>query len=167
MILSGQSIRRLGILEPCAERTQEHGLSYGLGPAGYDLRLVLGKEHGEPMIKPAYPHSDEGWYVVLYPGEFTLAAAVEHFAMPTDVLGIVHDKSSLARLGLSVFNTVIEPGWSGSLTLELSNKGPKPIRLVEGQAIAQVVFHRLDEPAERPYDGKYQNQGYGPQVARG
>jgi len=166
MILSGQSIRRLGILDPCAERTQEHGLSYGLGPAGYDLRLVLGKEHG-PMIKQPQQHMDDGWYLVLQPGEFTLAAAVEHFAMPSDVLGIVHDKSSLARFGLSVFNTVIEPGWNGHLTLELSNKGPEPIRLVEGQAIAQVVFHRLDEAAERPYDGKYQNQGFGPQAARG
>src|SRR3546814_20298329 len=47
---SDLSIRRLGILDPCAERTQEHGLSYGLGPAGYDLRLVLGTEP-HPMIK--------------------------------------------------------------------------------------------------------------------
>jgi dCTP deaminase len=165
MILSGQTIRRLNILEPCAERTQERGLSYGLGPAGYDLRLVLGSEP-DPMIKKAYAHPD-GRYCMLNPGEFTLAAGVERFTMPNDVLGIVHDKSSLARLGLSVFNTVIEPGWEGWLTLELSNKGPKPIRLVEGQAIAQVVFHRLDEPTERSYDGKYHNQAYGPQVARG
>lgn len=166
MILSGQSIRRLGILDPCAERTEQHGLSYGLGPAGYDLRLVLGAEPG-PMVKERHWHIENGWSLWLEPGEFTLAAAVEHFAMPSDVLGIVHDKSSLARHGLSVFNTVIEPGWNGHLTLELSNKGPETIRLVEGQAIAQVVFHRLDEAAERPYDGKYQNQGFGPQVARG
>lgn len=165
MILSGQSIRRLGILEPCADRTHEHGLSYGLGPAGYDLRLVLGSEPG-PMVKEAWQDAT-GRFVLLGPGEFTLAAAVEHFSMPTDILGIVHDKSSLARLGLSVFNTVIEPGWNGYLTLELINKGPEPIRLVEGQAIAQVVFHRLDEAAERPYEGKYQQQGFGPQVARG
>lgn len=166
MILSGQSIRRLGILDPCADRTEANGLSFGLGPAGYDLRLVLGEWDGSKVITPRF-EDERGRFTYLQPGEFTLAAAVEHFAMPSDILGIVHDKSSLARRGLSVFNTVIEPGWNGHLTLELSNKGPELLRLDEGQAIAQVVFHRLDEAAERPYDGKYQNQGYGPQAARG
>lgn len=167
-ILSGQTIRRLGILEPCEERTQAHGLTYGLGPAGYDLRLVLGEfASSERLIEPAF-HDEYGErYLELIPGRFSLAAARERFCMPPDVLGIVHDKSSLARRGLSVFNTVIEPGWEGYLTLELRNHGPELLRLVEGQAIAQVVFHRLDEVAERPYEGKYQNQGYGPQVARG
>lgn len=165
VILSGQSIRRLGILDPCADRTHQHGLSFGLGPAGYDLRLVLGNQAG-PMIKEVLQDMT-GRFTVLEPGEFTLAAAQEHFSMPSNVLGIVHDKSSLARLGLSVFNTVIEPGWNGHLTLELINGGPQAIRLVEGQAIAQVVFHLLDEATEQPYDGKYQNQSYGPQVAHG
>lgn len=165
-ILSGQTIRRLGILKPCADRTEQYGLSFGLGPAGYDLRLVLGDWDGTKVMTPRFDDNG-GRFTLLQPGEFTLAAAMEHFTMPPDLLGIVHDKSSLARKGLSVFNTVIEPGWNGYLTLELSNKGPELLRLVEGQAIAQVVFHRLDETAEQPYDGKYQNQDYGPQVARG
>lgn len=165
-ILSGQTIRRLGILDPCADRTQDRGLSYGLGPAGYDLRLVLGDWTGDQTITPRF-EDEQGKYTLLQPGDFTLAAAVEHFTMPADTLGIVHDKSSLARQGLTVFNTVIEPGWRGFLTLELRNNGPLLLRLDEGQAIAQVVFHRLDEVAERPYDGKYQDQGAGPQTARG
>jgi dCTP deaminase len=153
VILSGQSIRARGILEPFAERTRERGLSFGLGPSGYDLRLVL--EGDAP-----------GWK--LLPGEFILAATLERFTMPRDLTGIVHDKSSLARLGLSVFNTVIEPGWRGWLTLELANKGPEPILLHRHQGIAQVIFHVLDAPAEQPYpeDGKYQDQEFGPQGAR-
>ena len=165
-ILSGQTIRRLNILEPCADRTQEHGLSYGLGPAGYDLRLVLGEWDGSKVMTPRFT-DEKGRFTLLEPGQFTLGATVEHFTMPPDTLGIVHDKSSLARMGLTVFNTVIEPGWRGFLTLELRNNGPLLLRLDEGQAIAQVVFHRLDETAERPYDGKYQDQEFGPQAARG
>ena len=139
-----------GMIYPCEPRTEAHGLSHGLGPAGYDVRLVLG----------------EGRRVAhLMPGAFLLAATAERFDMPTDVVAIVHDKSSLARKGLSVFNTVIEPGWRGFLTLELVNHGKDIITLVEGQGIAQVIFHLLDTPTEG-YDGKYQDQEYGPQVAR-
>ena len=84
--------------------------------------------------------------------------------MPSDLLGLVHDKSTWARRGLSVFNTVIEPGWRGFLTLELVNHGQNSLRLVAGQGIAQVVFHVLDEPTEQPYpaEAKYQDQPYGP-----
>lgn len=159
MILSAQTIEELNILRPMHPRTKLGGSTFGLGPAGYDLRLVLGcaeeSEGGAPLS-----------LYTLLPGEFILAAAEEHFTMPRDVLGIVHDKSSFARKGLSVFNTVIEPGWRGWLTLELVNKGREPIELVAGQGIAQVIFHRLDEPTAQPYDGKYQDQEWGPQGAR-
>jgi dCTP deaminase len=86
--------------------------------------------------------------------------------MPDDILGVVHDKSSWARRGLTVQNTLIEPGWRGFLTLEITNHSHESIVLKRGMAIAQVVFHRLDEAAERPYSGKYQGQGPGPQEAR-
>lgn len=151
-ILSGQSIRAARILEPLHERTAEHGLTYGLGPAGYDLRLDLG---------PVYPV--QRW---LEPGHFLLGATLEHFTMPRDILGRVCDKSSLARKGVSVFNTVIEPGWMGFLTLEIVNHSRSAVELRQGQGIAQVIFEMLDQPAEHPYDGKYQNQEAGPQEAR-
>lgn len=86
--------------------------------------------------------------------------------MPTDVIGVVHDKSSWARRGLAVQNTVIEPGWRGFLTLELTNHGTRKLHIPKGCPIAQIVFHRLDEPAARPYDGRYQDQPPGPQPAR-
>jgi hypothetical protein len=82
------------------------------------------------------------------------------------VVGVVHDKSSLARRGIAVQNTVLEPGWRGFLTLEITNHGPEPIMLKSGCAVAQVVFTFLDEPTERPYRGKYQDQEAGPQAAR-
>jgi dCTP deaminase len=55
-----------------------------------------------------------------------------------------------------VFNTVIEPGWRGFLTLELVYHGLKPIRIPGGAGIAQVIFHEISSPAE--YAGKYQDQ---------
>ena len=76
--------------------------------------------------------------------------------MPTNMLGIVHDKSTWARRGLSVFNTVIEPGWHGFLTLELVYHGNENLLIPAGSGIAQVIFHRTMEEAE--YTGKYANQ---------
>jgi dCTP deaminase len=154
-ILSGQTIRRLGILRPFAERASNGGVTYGLGPSGYDLRIDLGEGF-----------EDDDAECVIGPGRFQLAATLEHFTMPDDVVGVVHDKSTWARRGLCVQNTVIEPGWRGYLTIELTNHGLEHIVLRQGIAIAQVVFHRLDEPAEQPYGGKYQDQEQGPQAAR-
>lgn len=162
MILSAQSIRERcqphpvsgdALIKPFIERERFKGTSVGLSPAGYDLRLVLAE------------NADEHW---LAPGEFLLAAAREKFCMPSDLLGLVHDKSTWARRGLSVFNTVIEPGWRGYLTLELVNHGQNTIHLLAGQGIAQVVFHLLDQPTELPYpeDGKYMDQGFGPVGSR-
>lgn len=86
--------------------------------------------------------------------------------MPIDLLGRVADKSTLARRGLAVQNTIIEPGWRGYLTLELSNHGRDAIEIVAGMPIAQIIFDVLDEPAERPYAGKYQDQRAGAVPAR-
>ena len=88
--------------------------------------------------------------------------------MPFDVLGVVHDKSSWVRKGICVQNTIIDPGWCGFLTLELTNhwSNTRPCTIRAGTPIAQVVFHRLDQATELPYSGKYQNQERGPQKAR-
>ncbi len=159
MIASGQTLRRVKPVYPFEERKHAFGMTYGLGPAGYDVRL------------------DQD--LVLRPGEFRLASTIEHFVMPRNMVGIVHDKSTWARMGLSVFNTVIEPGWSGFLTLELANQNPErrwwqfwrceeegKLILRKGMPIAQVLFHMTDHPVMEPYAGKYQNQARGPQPAR-
>lgn len=141
MILSGQSIRKRGIFTPFHERTKSHGMTFGLGPAGYDVRV-------------AESHR-------IAPRSFNLASTIEHFIMPFDVLGKVTDKSTWARCGLAVQNTIIEPGWRGFLTLELCNNSDKLLIILAGMPIAQIVFHLLDEPTETPYSGKYQDQKSG------
>lgn len=146
MILPGQTIRKLNIFEPFTERGVFRGRSYGLSVAGYDVRCAQ--------------------TLYIEPGHFVLASTIEKFTMPDDVMGFVHDKSSWARLGIAVQNTVIEPGWIGYLTLELTNHSDDLIDVREGDPIAQIIFNRLEEPAENPYSGKYQNQEAGPQKAR-
>ena len=86
--------------------------------------------------------------------------------MPDDLVAFVHDKSTWARRGLSLFNTVIEPGWRGFLTLELVNHSDEQLMVSAGDPIAQIIFMRMEEPTERPYTGKYQDQARGPQAAR-
>lgn len=145
MVLSGQTIRSRGIFSPFFERTKAFGMTFGLGPAGYDVRIAEN--------------------VVLYPLCSTLASTVEYFSMPNDIIGNVADKSTWARKFIAVQNTIIEPGWRGHLTLEISNHGKDILRIEKGMPIAQIIFHLLDKPTDTPYNGKYQDQPKGPVCA--
>ncbi len=167
-VLSYQSIKKAKILRPFYARTlhEPSSLSYGCGAASYDVRL------------------SEDTY--LYEGLVTLASTLEQFTMPGDVCGVVHDKSSLARVGVLVQNTFIDPGWRGYLTLEISfhhlnpwksrqdqssSKHPfasdnEALDLIAGTPIAQIVFHYLDEYTEQPYSGQYQDQEKGAQPSK-
>lgn len=139
MVLSGQSIAERRIFTPFVGASLEaFGMSYGLSHCGYDVRI------GDEKIK-------------LKPGGFVLAHTYEHFSMPNDLVAMVADKSSWARRGLAVQNTVVEPGWRGYLTLELTNHSNKTIELLEGMPIAQIIFHLIDRPVFG-YSGKYQDQ---------
>lgn len=156
-ILSAQSIERLcieyGMLSPFADRTRHEGVTFGLSAAGYDVRIEFDRDRSKKEH-------------LLSPGEFMLASTIERFRMPSNLVGIVHDKSTWARRGIVAQNTVIEPGWEGLLTLELTNHGTEPVLLKRGMGIAQILFHRLDEPTKRPYEGKYQDQERGPVAAK-
>jgi len=155
MILSAQTIRKLCkgengyLLQPFSERTRHEGVTFGLSAAGYDVRIEF--DAGGTEVERT-----------LQPGEFLLASTIERFDVPNFVVGIVHDKSTWARRGIAVQNTVIEPGWAGFLTLELTNHSSQPVTIPRGVGIAQVVFHTMDEPSEQPYEGKYQDQARGP-----
>jgi dCTP deaminase len=122
-----------------SHKVMEHGVSYGLSEAGYDIRVQQRISFGRDQ-------------------RFVLASSVEEFIMPRDLVGIVHDKSTWARQGLSVFNTVIEPGWRGFLTLELVYHGRhhNDLEIPAGAGIAQVIFHKTTRDAA--YNGKYQGQ---------
>lgn len=155
MIINGKMLLDLApIRDMVAEKRREHGVSYGLTEAGYDIRIKQ-----RITFAPATLHSTAMVYVDKgppRPGRFVIASAIEEFDMPTDLVGVVHDKSTWARRGLSVFNTVIEPGWRGWLTLELVYHGHEKLIIEAGSGIAQVLFHRLSLTAS--YDGKYQDQ---------
>jgi len=139
------------------EKLQIHGTSYGLTEAGYDIRILeeVTFIHGNTRtwLSIRNPHTETFRGCS---GRFTLASSMEMFQMPHDLVGTVKDKSSWARLGLSVFNTVIEPGWNGILTLELVFNGNKSLTIPAGAGIAQVLFGRLECDGDYG-DGKYQN----------
>lgn len=149
MILSAQSLAARGIVSPFSERGVINGMSFGVSSAGYDVR-----------VRQEVRQSKDEW------GRVILASTVEHFAMPDDVLGHVCDKSTWARRGVFVQNTIIEPGWRGWLTLEITTARRDEDLLIEaGSPIAQIVFHLLNLPTDKPYNGKYQDQKRDPQEA--
>jgi dCTP deaminase len=90
---------------------------------------------------------------VIHPGEFCLGRTLEHIELPDDIVARIEGKSSLGRLGLIVHATAgfCDPGWKGTLTLELNNLTRVPIKLYPGLPIAQLSFMGLDAPALRPY----------------
>ncbi|MFD2248917.1 dCTP deaminase [Pseudochelatococcus lubricantis] len=139
MILSAQTIRRLGLVSPLHERGVAHGMTFGLSACGVDLTL------GESVILP--PKTQVNSFVR------------ERIALPANIRGKIENKSTLARMGIDASATTnAEPGWEGYLTVEIYNRGWWIKRLRKGTPIIQIVFEYLDEPTERPYAGKYQGQ---------
>jgi dCTP deaminase len=102
---------------------------------------------------------------ILHPGEFVLASTLESVTLPADIVARLEGKSSLGRLGLLIHSTAgyVDPGWSGHLTLELSNVANLPITLYYGMKIGQISFLWLTTPADNLYGSaalgsKYQGQ---------
>ena len=95
---------------------------------------------------------DEGEPFAIHPGEFVLGRTLESVAIPDDIVARIEGKSSLGRLGLIVHATAgfVDPGFRGTLTLEITNLTRVPIKLYAGLPIAQLSFMALDAPAERP-----------------
>jgi dCTP deaminase len=169
MIVNGKQLLIAAPIKDMIDRKERrHGVSFGLSEAGYDIRIkqqvcFTPSKGDNPSIWTIDTDGENTKYEA-HDGRFTLASAIEEFDMPTNLVGIVHDKSTWARRGLSVFNTVIEPGWKGFLTLELTFHGDKPFDIPAGAGIAQVIFHQTTDRAS--YDGKYQGQENRPVEAR-
>jgi dCTP deaminase len=154
MIINRRSLLQAApIIGMVSDKRHEHGVSWGMSEAGYDIRIKQ-----EIIFRPENAVQKAGLWVdgSFALGRFALASAIEEFQMPVDMVGVVHDKSTWARRGLSVFNTVIESGWNGFLTLELVYHGQQKLTIPAGAGIAQVVFHKTSDNAS--YDGKYQGQ---------
>ena len=102
---------------------------------------------------------------ILHPGEFVLGQTLERVTLPDDLVARLEGKSSLGRLGLLIHSTAgfVDSGFSGNLTLELSNVANLPITIYHGMPIGQMSFMRMDGPVETPYgsretSSKYQGQ---------
>ena len=146
-------------------------------PSSIDVRLDryfrVFENHKYPHIDPAEEQPDLTRMVepdgaepfILHPGEFVLGSTYELVSLPDDVAARLEGKSSLGRLGLLTHSTAgfIDPGFSGHVTLELSNVATLPIKLWPGMKIGQLAFFRLASPAEHPYGSarygsRYQGQ---------
>ena len=99
---------------------------------------------------------------VLHPGEFVLGSTFEMVSLPDDLAGRLEGKSSLGRLGLLTHSTAgfIDPGFTGHITLELSNVANLPITLWPGMKIGQLCLFRLSSAAEHPYGSKEAGSRY-------
>jgi len=106
---------------------------------------------------------------ILHPGEFVLGSTFEKVTLGSSIVARLEGKSSLGRLGLLIHSTAgfVDAGWSGHLTLELSNVANLPITIYPGMKIGQLCVFQMTSPAERPYGktGKYQGQR-GPTASR-
>ena len=153
-------------------------------PSSVDVRLDkyfrLFDNHKYPFIDPAEDQPDLTRLIeierdepfILHPGEFVLGSTFEVVTMPDDLAARLEGKSSLGRLGLLTHSTAgfIDPGFSGHVTLELSNVATLPIKLWPGMRVGQLCFFRLSSPTENPYGSakygsRYQGQR-GPTASR-
>jgi dCTP deaminase len=171
MILSDFEIERRRMIRPFVGKktgTPSHGVS----SYGYDIRLgsefKIYSSNQPGTLDPSKPSElREGTHYFkenctgayrLPPGGFVLAHSMEVITMPRDIVAMVKDKSTYARLGVSLQNTVLEPGWTGQITLEISNHNTRPVLLLIGEGIAQLMFWK-GKPCHTPYgNGKYQGQ---------
>jgi dCTP deaminase len=143
-------------------------------PSSIDVRLDrwfrVFENHKYPHIDPSIEQEDltrlletEGDEpFILHPGEFVLGSTYEVVTLPDDVAGRLEGKSSLGRLGLLTHSTAgfIDPGFSGHVTLELSNVATLPITLYPGMKIGQLCLFRLSSPAEYPYGSEKYGSRY-------
>lgn len=168
MVINGFTLfLRQPIRHMLGHKIYEHGVSSGMSEAGYDIRIKQEITFTRDLFlkrciiinEPGLTLTEEGPALIATrreKGIFVLASALEEFEMPEDMMGIVHDKSSWARRGLSVLNTCVEPGWKGFLTLELVYHGWRDLHIPAGSGIAQVIFHQVTDL--RTYQGRYQDQ---------
>ena len=181
MLLSDRDIRaeiganRVGV-EPFDEAM--------IQPSSVDVRLDkffrVFENHKYSVIDPSTEQAELTREVIaegdepfiLHPGEFVLASTYEVITLPDDIAGRLEGKSSLGRLGLLTHSTAgfIDPGFSGHITLELSNVANLPVKLFPGMKIGQLCLIKLSSPAEHPYGSekygsRYQGQR-GPTASR-
>ncbi len=174
MLLSDREIH----LEIKAGRVKVEPFDTGMiQPSSVDVRLDrffrVFENHKYSVIDPSIEQGEltrevevaPKEFFILHPGEFVLASTYEIISLPDDIAGRLEGKSSLGRLGLLTHSTAgfIDPGFSGPITLELSNVANLPVKLFPGMKIGQLCLIKLSSPAEHPYGSalygsRYQGQ---------
>jgi dCTP deaminase len=143
-------------------------------PSSVDVRLDkffrVFENHRYPSIDPSVEQPDLTRLIetpvdepfVLHPGEFVLGSTFERVTLGSAVAARLEGKSSLGRLGLLTHSTAgfIDPGFSGHVTLELSNMATLPVKLWPGMKIGQLCFFQLSSPAEHPYGSSQYGSRY-------
>jgi dCTP deaminase len=164
-----QRANEQGMIEPfVADQVRDGVISYGLSSYGYDARVadewkvfrydLVGVDPKNAGEEYDYFHADEIW---VEPGTFVLGRTVERFIIPRDLLVICVGKSTLARAGLIVNVTPLEPMWEGWVTIEISNTSSRPVKVYANEGICQFIFLRADTSCRTSYadkGGKYNFQ---------
>ncbi|MGC8466115.1 MAG: dCTP deaminase [Acidimicrobiales bacterium] len=129
----------------------------------HSIRVIDVREAQEDLTELVEVEGEDA--LVLHPGEFVLGSTSEVVGIPDDLVGRLEGKSSLGRLGLLIHSTAgfVDPGFTGHITLELSNVANLPITLYPGMKIGQISFLTMTTPADQPYGSgvlgsKYQGQ---------
>lgn len=180
MLTDKQIIERVKIEPVVNSKITSTGISYGLNPFGYDIRLSpndfrIFKDEYQGIIDPKRFDSEhlknlqlvDDSYFELPAFSYALGVAYEFIEMPNDVSAICFGKSTYARCGVVLNLTPIEAGWRGFLTLEMANCSPKACRIYALEGIAQIQFFEGTQPPITSYgEGKYQNQAAQVTLAR-
>ena len=163
MILSDKTLKEtIASGELVVEPLAEHSIQ----PASVDCRLgthywIVDDNTSDVLTLDSEPkyreiESDE---ITIPPHSFLLATTMEYVKLPDDLTGFVEGRSSIGRMGLFIQNAGwVDPGFEGRITLELYNANSMPIKLKAGRRVCQLVFCKMDQKADKPYDGKYQRQ---------
>ncbi|MDD5376716.1 MAG: dCTP deaminase [Candidatus Gracilibacteria bacterium] len=178
MILSDSAIRiRLESGSIGLQTRPDYDIFKQIGPASVDFRLgnyfKIYKRDRVQIIVPGEPIPSEaieiieipdGGQFVLHPGQFVLGVTIEKIKVPYDLVARCEGRSSLGRLGIIIHSTAgfIDPGFEGTITLEITNINEVPIALKPGMRIGQFAFETIHGTVENTYDkrvgSKYMNQ---------
>ena len=165
------TLAKRGMITPFVDhQRKDRGVSYGLSSFGYDIRMAgeykICNSVDQAIIDPLNVTEHcfverEGDSCIIPPHSFMLTRTVEQFKIPEDVLAICMGKSTLARMGLVVGITPLEPDWSGYLTIEISNTTPLPAKVYANMGVAQLLFLRGSKRPSVTYKdrgGRYMGQ---------
>jgi dCTP deaminase len=156
------------VVHPLLHESQIHGAKIDLR---LDNQFILVRHMDRPFYDPMWTDEEKADYTqtmsvpygepfYLHPGEFSVAPLFEHFHVPRRLMGRLEGRSSLGRIGLIVHATagIIDPGYTGPITLELSNVGKTPIALYPQMKVAAVTFENVEGEVKVDYSMRAQSK---------